>query len=321
VGTFAVKTWAFLACTGTSLLLKSYLDYTDIGITLPLHPTEPQAANLVFEDQVPPTWYQGSWEENRGVKGALGLRSWLHKMEYISPEGLRQDGRRPQELRQLKCEIGFLPKADGSAVFEMGSTKVLAAVSGPKAGGRPTGLIASGTIKCEVAIAAFCVPGERGRRRTWRDRRIHDLTSAVQATLEQTVLLELLPRSEIGVFVQVLQADGGERAACINAAMLAIANAGIPVRDMVAACSVGFLESTPLLDLNLTEVQGQPPQTMVAAYPNLDKVAFLESHGGNMQLDSLEEMCDLALEGSKAVSQFMRSCLLAHTTKLAICHA
>jgi len=41
---------------------------------------------------------------------------------------------------------------------------------------------------------------------------------------------------------------------------------------MVAACSVGFLESTPLLDLNLTEVQGQPPQTMVAAYPNLDKV-------------------------------------------------
>jgi len=124
VGTFAVKTWAFLACTGTSLLLKSYLDYTDIGITLPLHPTEPQAANLVFEDQVPPTWYQGSWEENRGVKGALGLRSWLHKMEYISPEGLRQDGRRPQELRQLKCEIGFLPKADGSAVFEMGSTKV-----------------------------------------------------------------------------------------------------------------------------------------------------------------------------------------------------
>ena len=45
-------------------------------------------------------------------------------MEYISPEGLRQDGRRPQELRQLKCEIGKLPKADGSAIFEMGSTKV-----------------------------------------------------------------------------------------------------------------------------------------------------------------------------------------------------
>ena len=45
-------------------------------------------------------------------------------MEFISPEGLRQDGRRAQELRQLKCEIGVLAKADGSASFEMGNTKV-----------------------------------------------------------------------------------------------------------------------------------------------------------------------------------------------------
>ena len=45
-------------------------------------------------------------------------------MEFISPEGLRQDGRRPHELRQLRCEIGLLSKADGSASFEMGNTKV-----------------------------------------------------------------------------------------------------------------------------------------------------------------------------------------------------
>ena len=47
-------------------------------------------------------------------------------MEFISPEGLRQDGRRPHELRQLRCEIGLLSKADGSASFEMGNTKVIA---------------------------------------------------------------------------------------------------------------------------------------------------------------------------------------------------
>lgn len=45
-------------------------------------------------------------------------------MEYISPEGLRQDGRRPKELRQLACQFGVLAKADGSAMFEMGNTKV-----------------------------------------------------------------------------------------------------------------------------------------------------------------------------------------------------
>ena len=45
-------------------------------------------------------------------------------MEYISPEGLRLDGRRPKELRQLSCQFGVLAKAEGSATFEMGNTKV-----------------------------------------------------------------------------------------------------------------------------------------------------------------------------------------------------
>ena len=48
----------------------------------------------------------------------------MKAMEYVNPEGLRQDGRRPKELRQLSCELGVLAKADGSAMFEMGNTKV-----------------------------------------------------------------------------------------------------------------------------------------------------------------------------------------------------
>jgi polyribonucleotide nucleotidyltransferase len=46
-------------------------------------------------------------------------------MEFVSPEGLRLDGRRPKELRQLKAELGVLQSADGSATFEMGNTKVV----------------------------------------------------------------------------------------------------------------------------------------------------------------------------------------------------
>lgn len=45
-------------------------------------------------------------------------------MEWINPEGLRRDGRRPRELRRLKCEMGVLANADGSALFQMGNTKV-----------------------------------------------------------------------------------------------------------------------------------------------------------------------------------------------------
>ena len=47
-------------------------------------------------------------------------------MEYVSPEGLRQDGRRPKELRNLSCELHPLQTADGSAIFQLGNTKVTA---------------------------------------------------------------------------------------------------------------------------------------------------------------------------------------------------
>lgn len=56
----------------------------------------------------------------------------MHRIEYISPEGLRLDGRRPEELRAIKCKLGIFNKADGSAYFEQGNTKVLATVYGPK---------------------------------------------------------------------------------------------------------------------------------------------------------------------------------------------
>ena len=53
------------------------------------------------------------------------------RREYISPEGLRQDGRRPKELRQLRVKLGVFPSADGSAYLEQGNTKVIVVVSGP----------------------------------------------------------------------------------------------------------------------------------------------------------------------------------------------
>lgn len=65
------------------------------------------------------------------------------------------------------------------------------------------------------------------RRRGKRERRVQEIVNAVQTVMEQTVLLDLLPKSEIEIYLQILQADGAEKAACVNAAMLAIANAGM----------------------------------------------------------------------------------------------
>uniref|UniRef100_A0A7N1A7J9 Exoribonuclease phosphorolytic domain-containing protein n=1 Tax=Kalanchoe fedtschenkoi TaxID=63787 RepID=A0A7N1A7J9_KALFE len=72
-------------------------------------------------------------------------------------------------------------------------------------------------------------------------RRSTEISLVIRQTMEACILTHLMPRSQIGIFVQVLQADGGTRSACINAATLALNDAGIPMSD------AGYLNNTPLL--------------------------------------------------------------------------
>lgn len=91
------------------------------------------------------------------------------------------------------------------------------------------------------------------------------------------------------------------------------------MRDLVGACTVGYLESTSLLDLNLIEIQAQGPETTLAAYPTLEQVVYIDSSRGTLQIDSYEEVCDLAVDGCKGVSEFLTNYLKKHTTRLAAC--
>ncbi len=61
------------------------------------------------------------------------------------------------------------------------------------------------------------------------------------------VLLTLFPRSQIDIYIQVLQSDGGDKAAAINASTLALIDAGVPMRDFVCACTAGCIDGIPLL--------------------------------------------------------------------------
>lgn len=56
----------------------------------------------------------------------------MSRHEFVSPEGLRLDGRRPAELRGLSAKLSILPQVDGSALFEVGNTRIMATVTGPR---------------------------------------------------------------------------------------------------------------------------------------------------------------------------------------------
>ncbi|KAJ0100879.1 hypothetical protein Patl1_06580 [Pistacia atlantica] len=224
----------------------------------------------------------------------------LIEMEYVSPEGLRLDGRRPMEMRQLRAEIGGVAKADGSAMFEMGNTKVIAAVYGPReVQNRSQQITDQALVRCEYSMANFST-GDRMRKprvtvyklltcielggKLSGKLTVHapgygrstEISLVIRQTMEACILTNLMPHSQIDIFVQVLQADGGTRSACINAATLALADAGIPMCDIVTSCSAGYLNSTPLLDLNYVEDSAGGPDVTVGILPTLDKVTLLQ---------------------------------------------
>ncbi|RCV46538.1 hypothetical protein SETIT_9G539600v2 [Setaria italica] len=190
----------------------------------------------------------------------------------------------------LKGEVGVVERADGSALFEMGNTRVIAAVYGPR------------EVHCEYRMAEFSTGDWRRKPkgdRQWR----------------ASILTHLMPCSQIDISVQVLQADGGTRSACINAATLALSDAGIPMRDIVTSCSDGYLCSTPLLDLNYIEDSAGGPDVTVGILSKMDKVTLLQMDA-KLPMDTFENVMGLATEGCKAIATYILEVLLENTKRV-----
>ncbi|NXL90027.1 EXOS4 protein, partial [Alectura lathami] len=148
-------------------------------------------------------------------------------LELLSDEGYRADGRRADELRKVRARMGVFAQADGSAYIEQGNTKALAVVYGPHEvrGPRSKALPDRALLNCQYSMATFST-GER-KRRPHGDRKSSEMTLHLRETFESAILTELYPRSQIDLYVQVLQADGGNYCACVNAATLALVDAGV----------------------------------------------------------------------------------------------
>ncbi|XP_043860335.1 exosome complex component RRP41 isoform X2 [Dromiciops gliroides] len=197
-------------------------------------------------------------------------------LELLSDQGYRVDGRRAGELRKIQARMGVFAQADGSAYIEQGNTKALAVVYGPHEmrGSRSRALPDRALVNCQYSMATFST-GER-KRRPHGDRKACEMGLQLRQTFEAAILTQLYPRSQIDIYVQVLQADGGNYAACVNAATLAVLDAGIPMKDFVCACSAGFVDGTALADLSHVEEAAGGPQLALALLPASGQLALLE---------------------------------------------
>ncbi|MDD4749122.1 MAG: exosome complex exonuclease Rrp41, partial [Methanosarcinaceae archaeon] len=139
----------------------------------------------------------------------------------INDEGQRLDGRRKDEIRPMKIEVGVLSRANGSCYLEWGRNKILAGVYGPReAHPRRIQKADSAVIRYRYNMAAFSV---EDRARPGPSRRSTEISKVSREAFEPVILTELYPKAAIDIFVEVLQADAGTRTAAINAASVALA--------------------------------------------------------------------------------------------------
>jgi exosome complex component RRP41 len=228
--------------------------------------------------------------------------------KLIDKKGLRLDGRKPDELRPVKLEVGVIPNADGSAYVEQGKNKILVGVYGPReVHPKHLALQDRTVLKCRYHMAPFSV---QERKSPAPSRREIELSKVIRESLEPAIFMEYYPRTMIDVFIEVLQADGGTRCASITAAALALADAGIPMRDLVVACATGKADDTIVLDLMDEEDKLGTADVPVAMMPNLNAISLLQMDG-KLTHEEFEKAVNLAVEGCKKIYAVQKEALKA----------
>ena len=240
--------------------------------------------------------------------GAAGekpqLISWEERDGQRIP--VRHDGRLPDQLRPIRMEVGVLANADGSALVEYGGTRVVAAVYGPReAVPRHIALPDRAVLRCRYHMAPFSTQERKSPAPT---RREVELSKVIREALEAVVLTELFPRTTIDVYMEVLQSDGGTRTAAITAASLALADAGIAMRDLVAGVAVGKVDGVIVLDIDEIEDNYADADMPVAMAPNLGQVLLLQLNGV-LTRDEFREAMDLARRGIERLYRLQKEAL------------
>ncbi len=224
----------------------------------------------------------------------------------LDKDGIRCDGRKVNETRKVTIKAGVLKNANGSAYIEFGENKILAGIFGPRdVHPKHMSDTDTGILRCRYHMSPFSVTE---RKNPAPSRREIEISKVIKEALEPAVMLEQFPRTAVDVYIEVLQADGGSRCAALDAASVALADAGIPMRDMVCACAAGKVADTIVLDVNNEEDQAGQADMPVGYMPNLDKVTLIQLDGV-LTPDEYKKCVQTAIDGCKQVYEVQKNAL------------
>jgi exosome complex component RRP41 len=217
----------------------------------------------------------------------------------------RLDGRAFDELRPIKTEIGVIPNADGSALFAFGKTVAIAAVYGPKQF-HPQHMQEPdrGVIRCNYNMLPFSV-GERAR--PGPSRRSKEISMVAGKALSSVVDLSRFPGTVIDVEILILQANASTRCAGINAAAMALAHAGIVMKEMVSSVSIGKIDDKIVSDITKEEEdyeEGEGSTDIPFTMTSRTKQIVHLQLDGKIQIERFNETVEAAKSACKKIHEY-----------------
>ncbi|HLC31271.1 MAG TPA: exosome complex exonuclease Rrp41 [Candidatus Nanoarchaeia archaeon] len=222
----------------------------------------------------------------------------------------RSDGRKATEMRPMIAKVGVIPNADGSALFAFGKTIAIAAVYGPRLlhpqhMQDPAGAV----LRCNYDLLSFSVSD---RKKPGPSRRSQEISKVTEWALSPAVDLSQFPNTVIDVQIYILQADAGTRTAGINAASLALAQAGIPMRDLVCSVALGKLDKELVVDLTKEEEDQHDGEGAtdfaIAKIANSDEFTLLQLDG-KIAPEQVNEVMVLAKKAAEQIYEVQKKAL------------
>lgn len=224
---------------------------------------------------------------------------------------MKRTGRKWNEIREVKITRDFLQNAMGSALIEMGKTRVLCTATLED---RVPGFLkdsGKGWLTAEYAMLPMSTP-DRIARESVRGRvggRTHEIQRLIGRSLRAVTNLELFGERTVYIDCDVIQADGGTRTASITGSFIALVDAfrkmknekivnAFPIKDYVAAISVGLLGDSILLDLDYVEDSSAEVDMNFVMTAGGDLVEIQgTAEGTPFSRDLMNQMIDVATKG------------------------
>lgn len=222
----------------------------------------------------------------------------------------RPDGRKFDELREMRAEIGVVPRADGSALFAFGDTIAIASVFGPKPL-HPQHMQdpEKGVLRVHYDMISFSVTE---RKRPGPTRRSQEISKVIEWALAPAVQIKEYKNTVVDVHISILQANASTRCAGINAAALALAHAGIPMTELVSSVSVGKIDDKVVVDLIKEEEdheEGEGATDIPLAFlSNSEKITLLQLDG-KTPTKRMKEVIEAGKKACKKIYELQKKTL------------